>query len=175
MVYTIFLPIMFGNSNRMSPFQIFIICVTTLVLVQSVTLFWNIIDYAVDDKVYEEGNYKQLYLGSLITRVLWTIPILFALKSLKNYYQVLTNKSCCDNSIETVILSYTMINVIPNLMFDCFNIAFYIAKDDTEIYKIQGPYTFIAMIVPILLGIMLVFLTICLDKYRYERLPVSEV
>lgn len=166
---------MFANRNRLSSFQVFVIVVSTLVFTQLITNVWNIINYAVDDKIYEDGSYKRLYLGSLIIRLLWSIPMLYILKSLKDYYQILTNKKCCDDSIETIMLGYILLNVVPNLMFDCFNIGNYIYDVDMEIYKVQGPYTVIAMIAPLLFGILFVFLTMCIERYRYQRLSTSEL
>ena len=94
---------------------------------------------------------------------------------MKGYYEILTNKKCCDDSIESVILGYILVNIIPNFVFDCFNISNYIYNIDMEIYKVQGPYTFIAMIVPLVLIIVFILITICVERCKYKRLSTMDV
>lgn len=166
-------------QNKMSKFQAFVYFNIGIWIIHLITLLTVVGYFIKDNSMYNDIPYRQTYLASLIMRFIWMVPILLVLNSLKNYYGILVNKGCCDSSIETVMLSYILLNMIPYICLDAFCLADRLYDFDIDIYKVEGPLTICLMLGPLVVGIIVIICVMYIDKcmrcyWKNEYQPIND-
>jgi hypothetical protein len=141
-----------------------------LLFIHFITLCLNLSIYTTDDKVYSDGNYKKLYIVSLIMRFIWMVPVILIVISILKYYDMHSNRKCCEDMFETAIFGYILFNLIPNIVMDCANINEYRNNNlDMTVYEVQGPLTFLLMFLPLVCVITVITFMLTYAKYKSRR------
>lgn len=154
-------------QQSISKFQAFVYFNFVIWTIHLVSLLTAVGHFIKDNSMYTDTQFRETYIASLVLRFIWIFPIIFVLNSLKNYYGILVNKGCCDSSIETVILTYILLNTIPNILIDFMNLG-ESRLYDIEIYKVQGPLTICLMLAPIIFGLLTIIAMIYIERcYRW--------